>query len=126
MNDKIAGMTKIKRNITKNKMGKHKVGPCQTGLTRVVEQGEGWKDGGSDQPRLGSVFELPALHLQLGHLVRVELQQLKEVEEKSGDEKLLSSQVRAGQIRARAKISLAVKTTEEEDGKGCSMKVLCA
>ena len=74
-------------------MDKHKIGPCQTGLTRVVEKGEGWKDGGSDQPRLGSVFELPALHLQLGDLVRVELQQLEEVEEESGNEKLFSSQL---------------------------------
>ena len=73
MNDKVAGMTKIRRIIRENKMDKHKVGPCQTGLTRVVEKGEGWKDGGSDQPRLGSVFELPALHLQLRDLVRVEL-----------------------------------------------------
>ena len=92
----------------------------------MVEEGQGGKDGGPDQPRLCPVLETPALHLQLGHLVRVELQQLKEVEEKSGDEKLLSSQLRAGQIRAQAKISLAVKTTEEEDGKGCSMKVLRA
>ena len=91
MNDKIAGMTKMRRIIRENKMGKHKVGPCQTGLTRVVEKGEGWKDGGSDQPRLGSVFELPALHLQLGHLVRVELQQLEEVEEQLGDQKLISA-----------------------------------
>ena len=76
----------MKRNIRKNKIiSLHKVGPCQTWLTRVVEKSEGWKDGGSDQPRLSSVFELPALHLQLGDLVRVELQQLEEVEEQLGD-----------------------------------------
>ena len=72
-------------------MGKQKVGPCQTWLTRVVEKGESWKDGGSDQPRLGSVFELPTLHLQLSDLVRVELQQLEEVEEQLGDKKLISA-----------------------------------
>ena len=88
MNDK---MTKMKWTIREDRKGKLKVRPCQTGLTRVVEKGEGWKDGGSDQPRLGSVFELPALHLQLGDLVRVELQQLEEVEEQLGDQKSISA-----------------------------------
>ena len=51
------------------------------------------EDGGSDQPRLRPVLEPPPQHLQLGHLVRVELQQLKEVEEELGNEKLFSSQL---------------------------------
>ena len=67
--------------------------PGETGLARVVEEGEGGKDGGSDQTRLCSVLEPPPQHLELGHLVRVELQQLKEVEEESGNEKLFSSQL---------------------------------
>ena len=57
----------------------------------MVEEGKGGKDGRSNQLRLGSVLEPPALHLQLSNLVRVELQQLKEVEYKSGNEKLVSS-----------------------------------
>ena len=57
----------------------------------MVEKSKGGKDGRSNQLRLGSVLEPPALHLQLSHLVRVELQQLKEVEYKSGNEKLVSS-----------------------------------
>ena len=67
--------------------------PGQTWLARVVEEGKGGEDGGSDQPRLRSVLEAPPQHLQLGHLVRVELQQLKEVEEELGNEKLVSSQL---------------------------------
>ena len=105
-------------------MTKREREPGETGLARVVEECEGGKDGRPDQPRLCSVLEPPPHHLQLGHLVRVELQQLKEVEEESGNEKLISSQLGCG--RLGAKISLAVKTTEEKYGKGGSMKVFCA
>ena len=90
----------------------------------MVEEGKSGEDGGPDQPRLRSVLEAPPQHLQLGHLVRVELQQLKEVEEEFGNEKLFSSQLGGG--RLGAKIPLAFKTTEEKDGKGCSVEVLRA
>ena len=43
----------------------------------VVEQGKSWVDGGANESRLCAFLTRLRHHLELGHLVRVELEHLK-------------------------------------------------
>ena len=82
-----------------------------TGVAGVVEEGEGGVDSCPYEDRLGPLLAGLGDHLELSHLVSVELEQLQEVHEESADEDLVLGE---GVARGSGEVSLALQAAQHE------------